>query len=124
MFWSKIWFFLLAVAAAVGLTFALVMPRPAQTASRNEETRRLTVACGVVNIVLEADARNRVDLAGKFARSEDVERELAEASGAATLDEKRMKQVRTVGEKVMGTNAWRRNARRPSTAPRQIVRHA
>lgn len=101
MFWSKIWFFLIAVAAAVGLSFALVMPRPAQTVARNEETRRLTVACGVVNVVLEADARNRVDLVGKFARNPDVERELGEASAAAALDEKRMKQVRSVGEKVM-----------------------
>lgn len=109
MFWSKIWFFLIAVAAVVALSFALVMPRPAQTAARNEETRRLTVACGVVNIVLEADARNRVELAGKFARNEDVERELADASAAATLDEKRMKQVRTVGEKVMEGIKGKRN---------------
>lgn len=109
MFWSKIWFFLVAAAAAVGLSFALVMPRPAQSVARNEETRRLTVACGVVNIVLEADARNRVELAGKFARNEDIERELGDASAAATLDEKRMKAVRSIGEKVMEGIKGKRN---------------
>lgn len=109
MFFSKIWFFLIAVAAAVALSFALVMPRPAQSVAVKEETRRLTVACGVVNIVLEADARNRVELAGKFARNEDVERELGDASAAASLDEKRMKQVRTVGEKVMEGIKGKRN---------------
>jgi hypothetical protein len=109
VFWSKIWFFLVSVAAAVALTFALVMPRPAQRANVIEETRRLTVACGLVNIVLEGDARNRVDLAGKFARNEDIERELGDASAAATLDEKRMKSVRGIGEKVMEGIKGKRN---------------
>jgi hypothetical protein len=109
VFFSKIWFFLVAVAAAVALTFALVMPRPAQRAAVQEETRRLTVACGVINILLEGDARNRVDLAGKFARNEDIERELADASGQATLDEKRMKTVRAIGETVMDGIKGKRN---------------
>ena len=30
MFWSKIWFFLIALGATIALTIALVMPRPAQ----------------------------------------------------------------------------------------------
>lgn len=101
MFWSKIWFFVVAVAAAIAFTIALVMPRPAQRAVAGEEKRRLTVACGVVNILLEGDARNRVDLAGAFARNEDIERELGDASGAASLDENRMKKVRSTGEAVM-----------------------
>ncbi|MBA2538626.1 MAG: hypothetical protein H0V17_03250 [Deltaproteobacteria bacterium] len=109
MFWSKIWFFVVAVGAAIALTVALVMPRPAQRAAVQEETRRLTVACGVINILLEGDARNRVDLAGKFARNEDIERELADASAQATLDEKRMKTVRGIGETVMDGIKGKRN---------------
>lgn len=109
MFWSKIWFFLIAVAAVVALSIALVMPRPAQGEAQKEETRRLTVACGVVNIMLEGDARNRVGLAGKFARNEDVEKELGDASAATTLDEKRMKTVRTLGEKIMEDIKGKRN---------------
>lgn len=109
MFWSKIWFFLVTVAAAIALTFALVMPRPAQRAAVVEETRRLTVACGVINILLEGDARNRVELTNKFARNEDIEKELGDASAAATLDEKRMKSVRTLGETVMKKIEGKRN---------------
>ncbi len=101
MFLSKIWFFLIALAAAIALTIALVMPRPAQRQHIEDEHNRLALACGVVNVALTDDARNRVELAGKFARNEDVERELGEATAAASLDEKRMKQVRSVGEKVM-----------------------
>jgi len=103
VFWSKIWFFLVAIAAVVAFTIALVMPRPAQRAAANEEKRRLTVACGVVGILLEGDARNRVDLAGAFARTDKIVAELAEASAAATLDDSRMKKAREVGASVMKT---------------------
>ena len=37
MFLSKIWFFLVALAAAAALTVALVMPRPAQRQIDGEE---------------------------------------------------------------------------------------
>ena len=86
MFWSKIWFFLIAVAAAVALTIALVMPRPAQHALATEEHRRLTVACGVISILLTDDARGRVDLAGSFARRDEIVNALEGASNAATID--------------------------------------
>jgi hypothetical protein len=98
VFWSKIWFFVVAVLAAAALTIALVMPRPAQRAVAKEETRRLTVACGVVGILLEDDARKRVDLAGSFARQQTIETELAAATAAATLDDARMKKVREVAD--------------------------
>ncbi|HWU89260.1 MAG TPA: cache domain-containing protein, partial [Kofleriaceae bacterium] len=101
MFWSKIWFFLLAVAAAIALTFALVLPRPAARAMVTEEHRRLTVACGVIGILLADDARKRVDLAGSFARTEEIVKALESASAAPTLDEARMKQVRATAETVM-----------------------
>src|SRR5207237_9637908 len=100
VFWSKIRFFVVAVLAAVAFTIALVLPRPAARALVGEEHRRLTVACGVIGILLTDDARNRVDLAGSFARTPDIVRALDAASSAATLDDARMKQVRGVGEAV------------------------
>lgn len=103
MFWSKIWFFLVAIAGAVALTIALVLPQPAARAMVTEEQRRLTVACGVIGILLTDDARNRVDLAGSFARTPEVINALESASAATTLDEARMKQVRGIGEAVMKT---------------------
>jgi len=101
VFLSKIWFFLIALAAAVGLTVALVMPRPAQRQLVEEEHNRLSVACGVVDILLFDDARGRVDLAASFARADEVVKALESASGADKLDEARMKQVRDSGERIM-----------------------
>lgn len=101
MFLSKIWFFLITLAAAVALTIALVMPRPAQRQAAAVEQERLAVACGVVDILLSDDARNRVELAGAFSRAPEVVAALESAGGADKLDEARMKQVRDVGEKVM-----------------------
>jgi hypothetical protein len=101
VFLSKIWFFLIALAAAIALTIALVMPRPAQRQLVNEERNRLAVACGVVNILLSDDAHTRVDLTSKFARAQEVITALEQASGADKLDETRMRQVREVGEKMM-----------------------
>lgn len=103
MFFSKIWFFLVALAAAVALTIALVMPRPAARAVVGEERHRLVVACGVVDILLGDDARNRVELAGAFARTPEIVTALETASRVERLDETRMKQVRAVGETVMKT---------------------
>lgn len=101
MFLSKIWFFLIALAAAIALTIALVMPRPAQRQALVEEQNRLAVACGLVNILLTDDARNRVELAGSFSRAPEVVNALESASGADKLDDARMKQVRDTGEKIM-----------------------
>jgi hypothetical protein len=101
VFLSKIWFFLITLAAAVAITVALVMPRPAERAAVDEQHNRLAVACGVVNILLSDDARNRVDLAGSFSRAPEIVSALEAASNADRLDESRMKQVRDVGEKIM-----------------------
>ena len=59
MFFSKIWFFLIALAAAVALTIALVMPRPAERSHIENEKQRIVVACSVIDILLGDDARNR-----------------------------------------------------------------
>jgi hypothetical protein len=101
VFLSKIWFFLIALGAAMALTIALVMPRPANRRHIDDEHNRLALACGVVNLALSDDARVRVDLASSFARADDVVHALESASGADKLDEARMKQVRDVGEKLM-----------------------
>ncbi len=101
MFLSKIWFFLIALAAAIAITVALVMPRPAQRATVEEQHNRLAVSCGVVNILLSDDARNRVDLASSFARAPEIVSALEAASNADKLDDARMKQVRDLGEKIM-----------------------
>ncbi|MGE0401034.1 MAG: MXAN_5187 family protein [Kofleriaceae bacterium] len=103
MFLSKIWFFLVALAGAIALTIALVMPRPAQRTLVAEEQQRLVVACGVVDILLGDDARNRVDLAGKFSRTPEIVGALETAGAQDKLDEARMKSVRDVGEKVINT---------------------
>ena len=103
MFLAKLWFFLVALVAAVALTVALVLPRPAQRTLVAEEQQRLAVACGVIDILLGDDARNRVELAGAFARTQEIVTALEGASSAASIDEARMKQVRDVGDAVMKT---------------------
>jgi hypothetical protein len=113
VFWSKIWFFLIALAAAVALTVALVLPRPAQRTLVRGEATRLSTACGVIHILLVDDARNRVDLAGLFARSPEIMNALDAASGVDHIEEARMKQVRDVGETVMKNI---RGARQPDFA--------
>ncbi|MBC7973639.1 MAG: hypothetical protein H7138_01545, partial [Myxococcales bacterium] len=101
MFWSKIWFFVVALVAAVALTIALVLPRPAQRTLMRAEANRLQTACGVIHILLADDARNRVDLAGAFARAPEIMNALDAASTAERLDEARMKQARDIGDTLM-----------------------
>jgi hypothetical protein len=101
VFWSKIWFFLIALAGAAALTVALVLPRPAERSLIRGEASRLSTACGVIHILLADDARNRVELAGAFARSPEIMTALESASATDRLDEARMKQVRDVGDAVM-----------------------
>src|SRR5688572_6696732 len=84
------------------------MPRPAERATIDEQHNRLAVACGVVNILLQDDARNRVELAGSFSRAPEIVSALEAASNADKLDEARMKQVRDVGEKIMKGIAGRK----------------
>ncbi|MDB4956216.1 MAG: hypothetical protein JWO36_3785, partial [Myxococcales bacterium] len=101
MFLSKIWVFLVTLAGAIALTIALTLPRPAQRTLVNEEQNRLAVACGVVDILLADDARNRVELAGSFSRAPEVVGALEAASNLNSIDESRMKQVRSIGENLM-----------------------
>ena len=80
MFWSKIWFFLVAVVAGVTLTLALVMPRPAERATVVAETKRLAHACSITEILLRDFAQSRIQLAGETARVQGVDRVLLESS--------------------------------------------
>jgi hypothetical protein len=91
MFWSKIWLFIVTLAAAVALTIALVMPRPAQRVRAETERQRLVLACSVVDILLGDNARNRVDVAASFARDPDIVAAMAQASDAPALDDARAK---------------------------------
>ncbi|MEZ4404194.1 MAG: MXAN_5187 family protein [Kofleriaceae bacterium] len=86
MFWSKIWLFLLAAAAALAFTVALLAPRPAQRARADDERQRLVVACDVVNIQLKSAARSQIDVAGAFARQPGVVAALAQASTADAIE--------------------------------------
>jgi hypothetical protein len=101
VFLSKIWFFLVALAAAVALTIALVMPRPAQRQLAEEEHARLTTACSVIDILLADAARDRLMFATTFARANEVVGALDAASQAKELDANRMKQVREPAGKLL-----------------------
>jgi len=101
VFWSKIWLFVITLAAAAVLAIALVLPRPAQRTLVRTETTRLQTACSVIRILLADDARNRVDLAGAFARDPKILNTLDAASASERLDETGMKQARDVGDTVM-----------------------
>jgi len=103
VFWSKIWFFLIALAATAALALALALPRPAARAQATEEQRRLGVACDVVDILLTDDARNRVEVTGAFSRTDTVVAALETASSIDKLDDATMKKVRGVGEEVVKT---------------------
>lgn len=91
MFWSKIWFFLLAAGAAIALVVALLLPRPAQRARVEDERQRLVVACDVVNLQLKAAARVQVDIASAFARQPAIVAALEAASAADAIDGARNK---------------------------------
>lgn len=69
MYLSKIWFVVVAAIAAIALTLALVMPRPAERQASAAEARQLQRACSVARILLRDNARTRVQLAGEFARA-------------------------------------------------------
>ena len=84
MFLSKIWIFLLAVAAAIAFTIALVMPRPAGRDTVAREAPRLVEACSFTNILLQTNARARIDLADSFSRAPG----LAKAMKKANTEEK------------------------------------
>ncbi|ACY14451.1 MXAN_5187 family protein [Haliangium ochraceum] len=106
MFWSKIWFFLTALVAGAAITVALILPRPAERQRLADERERVVTACDVLNILLESNARSRVDLAGTFARSEiDVAQVLAPASLESDVSADANKTARTLANQLVESTA-------------------
>lgn len=102
MFWSKIYFFLIAAAAAVALTIALMLPAPARRQRLAEERQRVVTACDVVNILMQTNARSRIDLAGDFARSAiDVAAVLAPATLTSEITDEANQTARTVATQLI-----------------------
>lgn len=101
MFWSKIWFFLVAAAAAVAVTVALLTPRPAQRQRVEDERQRLVVACDVVNIQMKNAARVQLDVASAFARQGGVVSALEKASGADAIDPNQAKDAQELAQKTI-----------------------
>lgn len=69
MFLSKIWFFLITVIAALAITVALIMPRPAEREGVIQENKSVRTACLVTDILLRDNARARIQLTGEFAQA-------------------------------------------------------
>ena len=119
MFLSKIWFFLVALAGVIALTIALVMPRPAQRTLVQEEQQRLVVACGVVDILLADDARKRVELAGQFARKDEIVNALRHTAPERVVETRIQPGMRLSGDPVLMRtaldnllgNAWKYSSR-------------
>ncbi|MCW5808311.1 MAG: cache domain-containing protein, partial [Deltaproteobacteria bacterium] len=108
MFWSKIWFFIVTTVAVVALTFALLMPRPAQRVLGDLERRSLSEACNLITILLEGDARVRLDLTSQFARTQEIINAIDQANGADKIDEARMESARTVAQQVLARTKGKR----------------
>ncbi len=70
MFWSKIWFFLVAIAAVLGIGVALTVPRPAERKVLEAEDVRLARSMDAARLWLILEARHRADTALRYARVE------------------------------------------------------
>lgn len=103
MFFSKIWLFLLTLAAALALTTALLLPRPSQRAHELGEQQRLAVGCGVVNLLLADNARSRVESVRRLMRAPELASVLAAASASEAIDERRNASAREVGNRLMAS---------------------
>nr|HEX4312635.1 MXAN_5187 family protein [Kofleriaceae bacterium] len=101
MFLSKIWFFLVALAALAFGTFALVMPRPAQREAAYEAHRRLVLGCNTVGIRLADAARKHVDLVATFVRDDRIIDAVASTSAADKVDDEHNKKAHVAGEAMM-----------------------
>ncbi len=68
MFWSKIWYFLVAVFAMLAVGLALAVPRPAERRILEAEDRRLEKARDDVELLLGLDAHARINNALTYTR--------------------------------------------------------
>jgi hypothetical protein len=80
MFWSKIWFIIVALAAGVALTFALIAPRPAVQKLGVLEGQRLDRAQYAAEQMFKVDAHKWIDRVSKLGRDAIVSDSLDAAS--------------------------------------------
>jgi hypothetical protein len=80
MFLSKIWFILIALAAAVAVTFALVAPRPAVQQLAVLEGQRLDRAQYAAEQMFKVDAHKWIDRVSKLGRDAILSESLDSAS--------------------------------------------
>jgi hypothetical protein len=83
MFLSKIWFILIAVAAGVAVTVALVAPRPAVQKLSALEGQRLDRAQYAAEQMLKVDAHKWIDRVSKLGRDAIISESLDSASRGA-----------------------------------------
>ena len=94
MFLAKIWLFILSVAAVVALAVALVIPRPAERATRKNELAQIDNACRTGQIVLRNDARQRIQKTSEISTKLTAAGHsgvLAKSSSAATVPDEAKK---------------------------------
>lgn len=103
MFWSKIWFFIIAAAGFTALAIALVLPRPAERKAIADEERRLADACAVTNILLTDNARVRLNLAGDFSRFANVATVLDSATKSKEVTPDLNKTARDAADELLGS---------------------
>jgi hypothetical protein len=80
MFLSKIWFILIALAAAIAVTFAVIMPRPAARKLAALEGQRLDRAQYAAEQMFKVDAHKWIDHVGKLGRDAIIAESLDAAS--------------------------------------------
>jgi hypothetical protein len=88
MFLTKIWFFLIALAAAVAVTFALVAPRPLGRKLAALEGQRLDRAQYAAEQMFKVDAHKWIDRVGKLGRDAIIAESLdasSRGSGESTV---------------------------------------
>jgi hypothetical protein len=80
MFLSKIWFILIALAAAIAVTFALIAPRPFERKLEAAEGQRLDRAQYAAEQMFKVDAHKWIDHVGKLGRDAIIAESLDAAS--------------------------------------------
>ncbi len=80
MFWSKIWFIIVALVAGVALTFALIAPRPAVQKLSVLEGQRLDRAQYAAEQMFKVDAHKWIDRVSKLGRDAIISDSLDAAS--------------------------------------------
>ncbi|HEY7373745.1 MAG TPA: MXAN_5187 family protein [Polyangia bacterium] len=80
MFLSKIWFILIALAAAIAATFALIAPRPFERKLEAAEGQRLDRAQYAAEQMFKVDAHKWIDHVGKLGRDAIIAESLDAAS--------------------------------------------